>query len=152
MATLKYLPPKPKFNIDKEKEKCHLGVGYPLISFGYVTTNKMYNFNFLKKNKQDNLKARIALDELLAFIGTHSWNYLRGLRKDEKGGFETIGWGQVQQESKISIPGIPMTLDTKVYVFRFGGKYRMLGVKTSKCHELKIIAYDFNYNLYNHGS
>lgn len=137
-----------KLNPKEIRAQCHVVDAHPLLSFAHVTTNKNYNFNYFKQSLRENLKAREKLDELLGFITGNTWTFLGSLPKEAHGGYETLAWGDIRE---MCIPNYPMTPDTTVYVFRFANKYRMVGVKPSGCHELKIIAYDFEYGLYDHG-
>lgn len=144
---------KPKFNSEQMLNACHIKQPHVLISFAFVTSKKQYNFNHYKKELRNELNARRALDELLEFITKRSWVELAGIPKEQLGGYETMAWDVIQSQHDLSIDGVILAPDTKVHVFRFGSRdYRVVGLKDTACHEMKIIAYDFDHSLYQHGS
>lgn len=50
-------------------------------------------------------------------------------------------------------PDKNISYDTKLYVFRFGNDYRLIGYKSNRCRAaLHIIGFDFDYSLYDHGN
>lgn len=131
-------------------EKCRIQNSKIMVSFSCVTSNKTFNFTFFKKDIRANLKAREALDELLEVMTSLTWKEASLKNKHELGGFEVIPFGEMQQ---IKIDKLGVTKDTGVHIFRFNSqRYRLCGIKDSYCNVLHIIAYDFNYELYSHGS
>lgn len=130
-------------------EKCRVQNTKIMVSFNCVTSNKNYNFGYFRKIR-DNLKAREALDELLGIMTSLTWKEASLKNKFELGGFEVIPFGQMKP---IKIDKLEVTKDTGIHVFRFNSQhYRLCGIKDSYCNVLHIIAYDFNYKLYPHGS
>lgn len=131
-------------------EKCRVQNTKIMVSFSCVTSNKDYNFGYFKKDIRSNLKVREALDELLGIMTSLTWKEASLKNKFELGGFEVILFGQMKP---IKIDNIEVTKDTEIHVFRFNSqKCRLCGIKDFYCNVLHIIAYDFNYKLYSHGS
>ncbi|KAF1682314.1 hypothetical protein VER_06195 [Veillonella sp. R32] len=130
---------------------CPVENSHIMMSFANVTHNKHYNFKYFAKNFRLNLTTREELDKLLVELSSINWQVALSRRKNELGGVELLTWDTMKN---IAIPGVIMSPDSKVHVFRFGKslEYRLCGIKDSTCHNLKIIAYDFDYTLYNHGS
>lgn len=140
---------KPKFSKELA-EKCRIQNSKIMVSFSCVTSNKDYNFGFFQKDIRLNLKVREALDELLEMMTSLTWKEASLKNKKELGGFEVIPFGQMKP---IKIDKLEVTKDTGIHVFRFNSeKCRLCGIKDSYCNVLHIIAYDFNYKLYPHGS
>ena len=139
----------PKFS-EEQAEKCRVPNSKIMLSFGCVTSNKNYNFRYFKKDIRKNLNTREALDELLEKITSLTWAEASNLSKHEIGGFELIPF---EQMTPIQINNLDITKDTGIYVFRFNSNAcRLCGVKDKYCNVLYIIAYDFSFKLYNHGS
>lgn len=131
-------------------EKCRVQNTKIMVSFSCVTSNKDYNFGFFQKDIRSNLKVREALDELLGIMTSLTWKEASLKNKFELGGFEVIPFGQMKP---IKIDKLAVTKDTGIHVFRFNSQEcRLCGIKDSYCNVLHIIAYDFNYKLYPHGS
>lgn len=131
-------------------EKCRVQNTKIMVSFSCVTTNKDYNFGFFQKDIRRNLKVREALDELLGTMTSLTWKEASLKNKFELGGFEVIPFGQMKP---IKIDKLEVAKDTGIHVFRFDSQQRRLcGIKDPYCNVLHIIAYDFEYKLYPHGS
>ncbi|PQL21059.1 hypothetical protein VEHSUH05_01155 [Veillonella denticariosi JCM 15641] len=139
----------PKFS-EEIAEKCRVPNSKIMLSFGCVTSNKKYNFGYFKKDIRKNLNTREALDELLEKITSLTWAEASNLSKSEIGGFELIPF---EQMTPIQIKNLDITKDTGIYTFRFNSNTcRLCGIKDKYCNVLYIIAYDFCFKLYNHGS
>lgn len=119
-------------------------------NFQYITSDKNFNFDYINRNNK-----KIAKDLLLLLqkISQSSWEELRTKGKDN-GGFETIEYSNFKESIAGNIKHKNITKDTKLYVFRFGGKkYRMIGYKSNSCKAaLHILGFDFDYTLYDHGN
>lgn len=139
-----------QLKISKQKEQSH-SAQYISLTFAHVTTNKQYNFHYFGKNIRQELDARKALDELLKEISDNDWIALAKRRKDVLGGFERL---YLKDITSIPIPNMVLTEDTEIYIFRFGkaDAFRLCCVKDLNSVVLHVIAYDFNYSLYNHGT
>lgn len=118
---------------------------FPAISFRYLTTNKKYNFEYHKDQKELS-EMMLSLSERIVELTTQSYSYWLGLNKYK--GCEILDFWQF---NSMKPKGIELSNDEKVYVFRFNQQnYRLCGVRVDKCPTLYIIGMDFNYSAYNH--
>lgn len=138
---------------DKEivLKSCQVPESSVFFNFKYITSDKRFNFEYIKKKNMNNAYRDIF--KALEKYSQNSWDELRRLGKDQ-GGFETIEYGRMEPSIANKLINKPITTDTKLYVFRVGGrKYRMIGYKSNSCKAaMHILGFDFNFTLYNHGN
>jgi len=133
-------------NIGRNPESEHI-----TFCFKYLTNNNKYTFNHFKKDQSRNeLKCRKNLDDLLSTLAQSSWLEIGKRDKTTIGGYELLS------VKSFSIPAQSLNVqnDEKLLSFRFGpaDSYRLVGSKKERSSVLHVIAYDFDFTLYNHGS
>lgn len=146
MSKVKKQGNPPKISSSPTIEKCPQGVSF---SFGHLTTNKNFNFEFFSNNTHDLLAAKAAILDRLQELSQKSWLYWQGLSKRQ--GIEML----LSDDIRFSPSGYSLSGDEKVIVFRFsfsGTDCRIIGVKKSPCSVFYIIGFDFDHSAYNHGS
>lgn len=116
-----------------------------------------FNFQYITTDDQYNLSGRIEKNvykDLISALHKFSQNSWEELKKKSKynGGFEMLEYGRMKPLIANKIKNKPLTNDTKLYVFRFGGnKYRMIGYKSNRCKAaMHILGFDIDYSLYKH--
>lgn len=119
---------------------------YPIFCFKHLTKNSQYNFKCFTNERERRDAKSIVLDNTFKFQ-TMTWLELMKLPKGQ--GFETLH----MKALNFSPTDYIVTEDTKVFVFRVSGKWRMIGVKRNEFKGvIHILGFDFNYSAYNHGS
>ena len=120
-----------------------------LFEFNHITDAKKYSFDaLLEQSKNDHNVLRDFL-KLLKDISSCDLLELTRRRRSNIGGYEKLDAGYMN--SPIYSKYDPkMSLDTKLFVFRFGSKdmYRMVCHKSNQCNGiLHILAFDLHHNL-----
>lgn len=141
-----------KFNFNTKV--CEVPETSMFFSFQYITSDKHYNIEYLKKNRggKEN-EIYFALLHSLQQYSQSTWNDLK-LKRKQAGGYETIAYSEMKESIANMLPkDKQISYDTKLYVFRFGSNYRMICYKSNRCKAaMHILGFDFDYSLYNHGS
>lgn len=139
---------KPSVSGKSSKSKeCKVPNTSVFFNFQYIISDKDYGIDSLTSKKG-------AYKDLIKAIHRYSqssWEELQKKRK-ENGGFETLDYGIMKPLIASMIKDKPLTKDTKLYVFRFGGtKYRMIGYKSNTCKAaMHILGFDTDFTLYKH--
>lgn len=147
---------KLKINLD-ENCNCKLPTKYHKahISFNYkyIVHDKRYN---LQNDKADYTFYK-ELHKLIEQLSKSNILELATRNKYAIGGFEQLDLCDLKISVSIEVQNdLRITPNnTKVYVFRFGPKdaYRMVCYQSKQCNAIVfyILAFDFDFNLYNHG-
>lgn len=117
---------------------------YPLISFRYMTTNKVYNQEHYKKDKSKTKEMLSELADRVIEISKQSYRYWNSL--DKKSGSETIDYRRLNFKAPDEL-GLK-EID-KVMVFRFNKQdNRLIGYKKDAI--LYVIGLDLDFTAYNH--
>lgn len=145
-----------KINKDQRFAKsCEVPDTTIFFSFQYITSDKDYNFEYLKNSRSGSEKEIYA--SLLSSLESYSkrtWRDLKLIGKRQSGGYETIPYGDMKPSIANKLPADKnISQDTKLFVFRFGHDYRIIGYKSNRCRAaMHILGVDFDYSLYDHGS
>lgn len=133
--------------------KCNLEKDQIYFCFKYICGNKRYNFDQMDKEKGGaGNKSHKEFVKLLRNLSYSTWESLGRLGKDK--GFETIEISELNCDITRNYKE-RLSPDTKLHIFRFGhgNCYRMIGYKSETCIAvLHILAFDYDYTLYDHGS
>lgn len=119
--------------------------------FQHVTSNKNFSFKQL-----DTREKAVAYDELFTRLNELSKiNVTQAHNMGKISGMEKLPYSQLEQNMQQICDGTGIvTKDSKVVVFRFHNqKYRMI-CKDDIMHPnlMHVIAFDFGFSAYNHGS
>lgn len=145
---------KPQFNPqDAERKSVSHDKNNIAFSFGCITTNKKYNFDYFgKKDRNNKWKAYSQLYDKILKLSEKNWSELLDAPKKSLLGFECIPYGQIKFDTP-KATYLNLSKDTNIYVFRFGsGDFRLLGIKRDGCPILHIIGFDFDFSSYDHGN
>lgn len=130
------------------KKSCKVPESSVFFNFQYITTDDNYNLS-------RRLEKPVCKDLISALhkFSQSSWEELKKKGKNS-GGFEMLEYGMMSPSIANKIKNKLLTNDTKLYVFRFGGKkYRMIGYKSNSCKAaMHILGFDIDFSLYNHGN
>ena len=147
-----------KIHFDKQQEKvsskpvvtrnCSESDNRILFCFQHITKKKQYNI----ENTKDKSVYR-DFYKLISRLSLSTWNDLQKKGKDN-GGYEVLDYSTLKYSISDNTNSLGQTItdDTKLFVFRFGGKkYRLLGYKSSTCvPTLYILGFDLDLTLYDH--
>lgn len=151
---IKKRQPAPKLpSAGFRSDKCSLEKDQIYFCFKYITSNNSYNFTPMDATKGSaGNKSHKEFLKLLRELSFHSWEELGRMGKNT--GFEMIEISELYCDITANYKE-KLSPDTKLHIFRFGsGKcYRMVGYKPERCAAvLHILAFDYDYSLYDHGS
>jgi hypothetical protein len=120
---------------------------YLSFSFRYITSNKNYSLAGFKNPESKG----IAHSLLVRLSELSSCKMSELLSYGKVSGFETIPHNRFH--CKMSINGMPIPEDIKLYVFRFNNQNsRLICYKSPDAQNLfYIMAFDFEHSIYNHG-
>jgi hypothetical protein len=121
---------------------------YPVFSFQHLTPNKTYTFEYFNDVRDAREAAHSLLEKL---IESSSRKITELLTINKIQGFETIPHANFN--NKLFIAGVPIPLDTKLYVMRFNKQNaRLICFKARNVPNLfYIVAFDFDHSIYDHG-
>lgn len=122
-------------------------------SFRYLTTNGNFNFSYFGRDIRKSKEAYEKLLERMIELCNQDMSTAKSRGKIQ--GCEPIPYKQLSQSMQIICNAIEIIAkDSSLSVFRFGqNNYRLL-CKTDIIHPnlLHIIAFDFDFSAYNHGT
>ena len=126
-----------------------------LFSFKYITTQKEFSLEGLKKNKNARQNISIIDDfhTCLSKLSNEGWENTRKKAKGQ-GGIETIPYSDIYFKAHDPKNDLKLAKDTKLWIARFGGdKYRLIGCKSDSCQLVfHILGIDYKFSAYDHGS